>query len=349
VPSNPFALRVSSPNEGTFLPYASARRLLLAAMAIGLVLPIVFALQASSASQFASSATVGVATVAACLAAGGLLGFVFGVPRQLQDGRAAPRPSEVATAAPDDLHSNYASNTSLEQISDWLTKILVGVGLTQLANIPSGLVSVGTFVAGGLGELPGADVFATGLVVFGVLDGFFLSYLWTRLYLPSLFAEADLRAALASARKEGFHAGETRAIDLTISKPGSREGAAARRLGLWVDDAPGNNTNVMQWLQSVLPIDWHTARSTEEAMTELRAHRGDYAVVITDMGRPEGPRAGYDLLSQMRQAGIETPVIVYSGSDDPKHDDEAKARGALGSTNSPTKLHDLVKEAIRAD
>ncbi len=31
---------------------------------------------------------------------------------------------------------NYRSNTNLEQISDWLTKILVGVGLTQQTFFP---------------------------------------------------------------------------------------------------------------------------------------------------------------------------------------------------------------------
>ena len=56
---------------------------------------------------------------AAALIAGGFFGFLFGIPRYL----ATPGPMQVQP------------NTNLEQISDWLTKVLVGVGLTQIGKI----------------------------------------------------------------------------------------------------------------------------------------------------------------------------------------------------------------------
>jgi hypothetical protein len=65
---------------------------------------------------------------AASAVSGLLLGFVFGVPRVL----AADRPRSTGTGG------GIAANTNLEQISDWLTKILVGVGLTQFAAIIGG-------------------------------------------------------------------------------------------------------------------------------------------------------------------------------------------------------------------
>ena len=58
------------------------------------------------------------------IAIGGLLGFLFGIPRTIQ--------SNEKTR--DEFRQ--VVNTNLEQISDWLTKILVGVGLTQLNNLP---------------------------------------------------------------------------------------------------------------------------------------------------------------------------------------------------------------------
>src|SRR4051794_3184543 len=157
--------------------YLSARNFLLWASVIGIALPIVFAAQAGSLATFAYVATVGIGIVLASMAAGGLLGFLFGIPTSLQNTVTAPTPAEgqVAGGAPAAL---YAGNTSLEQISDWLTKILVGVGLTQLSAIPTALGNLGTFLAGGLGSLPGAEVFAPLIVVFALLDGFFLSYLW---------------------------------------------------------------------------------------------------------------------------------------------------------------------------
>jgi hypothetical protein len=56
----------------------------------------------------------------------GLLGgFLFGIPRSVPVG-----------AGPDDhTHGSHAVNTKLEQISDWLTKILIGIGLVELARI----------------------------------------------------------------------------------------------------------------------------------------------------------------------------------------------------------------------
>ncbi len=60
----------------------------------------------------------------AASAAGMFVGFLFGIPRSLQ------REPQTGGALNKVQSSNgqYAVNTNLEQISDWLTKIIVGVG-----------------------------------------------------------------------------------------------------------------------------------------------------------------------------------------------------------------------------
>jgi len=58
---------------------------------------------------------------------GGLLGFIFGVPKTLAASR------QTAGGAPANASQ---TNTNLEQISDWLTQILVGAGLTSLTSLP---------------------------------------------------------------------------------------------------------------------------------------------------------------------------------------------------------------------
>jgi hypothetical protein len=60
----------------------------------------------------------GVAIAIASAATGYLLGFLFGISRSLQGGDSSESNSQ-----------SFPGNTNLEQISDWLTKILVGVGL----------------------------------------------------------------------------------------------------------------------------------------------------------------------------------------------------------------------------
>jgi hypothetical protein len=69
---------------------------------------------------------------------GGLLGFLFGIPRLLN-----------SINVPDNLKikNQIMQNDNLVQISDWITKIIVGVGLTQFYQVPKGLMSIGEYLA----------------------------------------------------------------------------------------------------------------------------------------------------------------------------------------------------------
>lgn len=116
----------------------------------------------------------------AALAGGGLVGFLFGVPRRLQK-------SSPANAA----NTRYVGNTNLEQISDWLTKILVGVGLTQILQIPTQLQRLTAFLSPALGGQPSSQIFALGLLGYFSIAGFLIGYLATRLLLGRAFIEAD--------------------------------------------------------------------------------------------------------------------------------------------------------------
>ena len=116
---------------------------------------------------------VGLSVGAAASSVGALIGFLFGLPRTVDvtTGTASPAPARAA----------LATNTNLEEISDWLTKILVGIGLVQLGAFVSQLSELGDSLAPGLGGGEGADAFAVGLVVYCLIDGFLLGYLWTRI------------------------------------------------------------------------------------------------------------------------------------------------------------------------
>jgi hypothetical protein len=109
----------------------------------------------------------------ACISAGALIGFLFGVPR------ANPA---AATGA-------FLHNTNVEAVSDWLTKILVGVSLVNLQ-------AIGAFVdrlAGDLGPaLDTSKPFATGLIVYFFVIGIIEGYILTRMFLPKqLFGHTE--------------------------------------------------------------------------------------------------------------------------------------------------------------
>ena len=114
---------------------------------------------------------------------------------------------------------------------------------------------------------------------------------------------------------------------------------------LWVDDRPENNVRERSAMAS-LGMHVTLALSTDDALENLRSRHFD--VVISDMGRPPDLEAGYTLLDTMRAAGDMTPFVIYAGSNAPEHAERARKHGALGSTNHPTELIDLVVRALEA-
>jgi CheY-like chemotaxis protein len=112
---------------------------------------------------------------------------------------------------------------------------------------------------------------------------------------------------------------------------------------LWVDDRPGNNTNERHALEAV-GVNFALATSTEEALDRLKNQTFD--AIISDMGRPPDPQAGYTLLDKLRSSGDQTPFIIYAGSTAPEHRAEARRRGAQGSTNRPDELFEMVLSTL---
>lgn len=150
-----------------------------------------------------------------CFGVGALVGFLFGIPRSLQrkipsNGASAKGDAAgIDTGSPsrDPLKQTlgagqtevedgaiYATNTNLEEISDWLTKIIVGLGLINLKVIPGKLKALAWYFSEyGNGPVPESASLA--LILYFSTCGFFLTYLMTRLFLTGAFSRADLAAA----------------------------------------------------------------------------------------------------------------------------------------------------------
>jgi hypothetical protein len=115
---------------------------------------------------------------------GSLIGFLFGVPRFQNE-------SEQRIA-----NSVYIPNTNLEQISDWLTKIIIGATLVEIKQISSAIGDLSIFIGSKI-EFPGSDIMAGGVLVFYFVTGFTWGYLWCSL---RIFREmADLARELSPA------------------------------------------------------------------------------------------------------------------------------------------------------
>jgi CheY-like chemotaxis protein len=112
---------------------------------------------------------------------------------------------------------------------------------------------------------------------------------------------------------------------------------------LWVDDNPENNLYERRALEA-LGINIDLTNDTQDALRKL-SHK-EYDLVISDMGRPSGKQAGYELLKLVKDSGNSVPFIIYAGSNLPQHQLEAENRGAQGSTNDPRELFELAIDQL---
>jgi len=128
--------------------------------------------------------------IAGAASGGGVLvGFLFGIPRTLQERR--NQPSNAPVAGNPEVPASRV-NTNLEEISDWLTKIIVGVGLVQLNYVPEKMMEMGDYLSDAFGiESPIPGPVVNLIIWYFAIFCFLLGYLWTRLYLASEFTRAE--------------------------------------------------------------------------------------------------------------------------------------------------------------
>lgn len=108
-----------------------------------------------------------------CIASGALIGFLFGVPRV--------NPAYPATG-------KLLDNTNVEAVSDWLTKILVGVSLVNLQAIGAFTGQLADDLAPALGA---SRAFAIGLIVYFFVVGIIQGYILTRMFLKPEFESGN--------------------------------------------------------------------------------------------------------------------------------------------------------------
>ncbi|GAB4016937.1 hypothetical protein GCM10028808_47010 [Spirosoma migulaei] len=125
---------------------------------------------------------------------GYLLGFLFGIPRSVKFNKPNSSGDD-----PKEEKRLFDDNTNLEEISDWLTKIIIGLTLVEFREIQrlldiaainiSGVFSEWRYIpvikniSGSFPEMPlfpSMVVFSYALLIFYLGLGFFAGYFWTR-------------------------------------------------------------------------------------------------------------------------------------------------------------------------
>lgn len=145
----------------------------------------------------------------ASLTVGGAIGFLFGIPRtRMSEASRSAEPTAAAgavaaTAGSGDSGYSFRPNTNLEEVSDWLTKIIVGLGLVNLKDADVVLDRIADNASKAMAAAGQAAPYseASALVVgFSVL-GFLGAYLYTRLFLQGALIRSDKAGLDEAARR----------------------------------------------------------------------------------------------------------------------------------------------------
>ena len=129
----------------------------------------------------------------ASLASGAAVGFLFGLPRS-EKYRFIKKEDADHTAK----EYSYGDNTNLEEISDWLTKIIVGISLIKIDTILEWIHlsarSIKNAFMQGCIDAPflNAYVFGYAVMILYFLAGGGLCYLWARTHLPGILTKKKM-------------------------------------------------------------------------------------------------------------------------------------------------------------
>ena len=127
--------------------------------------------------------SVGMLTAIAAFLIGILIGFLFGIPKVISSGQARLGQS-----------SGYTPSSNLSEVSDWLTKLLLGAGLVQLTHLGAPIGALINHIAAGLHTTKaysGAATVAAGTIIFGyvalgLLNGYVVTTMWYQRRLARL-------------------------------------------------------------------------------------------------------------------------------------------------------------------
>jgi hypothetical protein len=138
-----------------------------------------------------SGTAVGITTLLLFFAAGAVgsgLGFLFGLPRSrfIEDANAAPSATGTKASGP-----SFLANSNLIKVSDWLTTIVIGLGLVNLAKIGPALSTLQGNLVAPLGGGANAGVIGVSIILVGLLAGMLLTFLWTTIRVRELFEQSE--------------------------------------------------------------------------------------------------------------------------------------------------------------
>jgi hypothetical protein len=157
-------------------PLAFWETLFFSVVSVGIVALAIFAFAPGKGAALAAALAL---QAFAAGTSGALVGFLFGVPRPRSDDNGTQR-----------ARRNYLPSTNLAQVSEWLTKLVLGATLVELKPLVAGFGELTKSTATYLGNVDIAPIVGAIYLGFGFV-GFLWGYLWVSLRIRDVLERAD--------------------------------------------------------------------------------------------------------------------------------------------------------------
>jgi hypothetical protein len=226
----------------------------------------------------------GILFAGAAFISGVLLGYLFGLSPSGQTKNANGKTSSTL------------AQSNLEEIADWLTKLILGAGLVSLTKLHDPILQFATFMAGGVDPMPavpgsasvvqGNPAIALAIMGFFSTNGLLYGYLWTR-YEQAVTSDKDADvSALAS-------------VDRWLAASGAPDEQMRAELVNAINRAsPAIKTRIFQQAElyrrpSTREVNDRTlavfqALVEDDAARVFHRNRGEYAMAL--IGRTKDPK-----------------------------------------------------------
>jgi hypothetical protein len=236
----------------------------------------------------------GILFAGAAFISGVLLGYLFGL-----------RPSSQINNV-DGKTSSAPAQSNLEEIADWLTKLILGAGLVSLTKLHDPILQFATFMAGGVDPMPTTSASASGaqgnpaiaLAIMGFFstNGLLYGYLWTR-YEQAITSDKDADVSALSS------------VDRWLTASGAPDERMRAELVNAINSAsPGTKMRIFEQAElyrkpSTRDVNDRSlavfqALVENDAARVFHRNRGEYAMAL--MGRTKDPKSPDDDWSRAR-------------------------------------------------
>jgi hypothetical protein len=259
--------------------YTTLRALLFFLVLITFCVLISMVISKSPRTAFVTLFAIG----GAYLLSGAVIGFLFAIPKS---GTGKQQPAAGST--PQTSTSWYDDNTNLEEVSDWLTKIIIGLTLVQFNTILTFLHQSSRSIASAfsIGDTLNLKLYplAYGLIIFFIACGFAIGYLWTRINFALILTVSRKRLTNISTLEAARDKLEKEVVNTQqVLKDVKKDVTAKAAVGdqLVKDHMPQGGDAIMEQLR-VLALQESTRRPVE---VPLDAQKGRWGGKLENKGK----------------------------------------------------------------